>query len=335
MRVSVLNKAGETEVTDRPAPEPGPEQVLVRVASVGVCGSDVHYFEHGRIGSYVVREPLILGHEASGVIEQVGSDVDPSRVGQRVSIEPGVPCRSCQYCLSGHYNLCPKVEFYATPPFDGAFAELVLTHHAFAHPVPDALSDDAAALIEPLSVALWAAQRASVTAGDVVLVTGAGPVGLLMVAVARALGAAKVYACDINEQRLAVASRMGATDVVHGSFADSQLQEPTVLLEGSGHPGATIDGIKALAPAGRAILVGMGGDELNLPLSRVQERELIITGTFRYAGTWPAAIELAASGAIDLDALVSGYFGLDQVPDALQAAKKDPSFLKAMVRPAD
>lgn len=335
MRVSVLNKAGETEVTERPVPEPGHDQVLVRIASVGVCGSDVHYFEHGRIGSYEVREPLILGHEASGVIEQVGSSVDPSRIGQRVSIEPGVPCRSCEYCLSGHYNLCPEVEFYATPPYDGAFAELVLTHHAFAHPVPDSLSDDAAALVEPLSVALWAAQRAAVTAGDTVLVTGAGPVGLLMVAVARALGAANVYACDINAERLTVASRMGATDIVHGSFADAHLKAPTVLLEGSGHPGATIDGIMALAPAGRAILVGMGGDELVLPLSRVQERELIITGTFRYAGTWPVAIELVASGRIDLDALVSGYFGLDQVPDALQAAKKDPAFLKAMVRPAD
>lgn len=335
MRISLLNKAHETEVAERPAPEPGPEQVLVRVGSVGVCGSDVHYFEHGRIGSFEVREPLILGHEASGVIEQVGTGVDPARIGQRVSIEPGVPCMSCAICLSGRYNLCPKVEFYATPPFDGAFAELVLTHHAFAHPVPDSLSEDAAALIEPLSVALWAAQRAAVSAGDVVLVTGAGPVGLLMVAVARALGAAKVYACDINAERLSVATSMGATDLVHGSIADADLPAPTVLLEGSGHPGATVDGILALAPAGRAVLVGMGGDELMLPLSRVQERELLITGTFRYANTWPAAIELAASGRIDLDALVSGHFGLEQVPEALQAAKNDPTFLKAMVRPAD
>lgn len=335
MRVSLLNRAHETQLAQRPAPEPAPEQVLVRVGSVGVCGSDVHYYEHGRIGSFEVREPLILGHEASGVIEQVGEGVDPSRIGQRVSIEPGVPCRSCEMCLSGHYNLCPRVEFYATPPFDGAFAELVLTHHAFAHPVPDSMSEDAAALIEPLSVALWAAQRAQVSAGDVVLVTGAGPVGLLMVAVARALGATKVYACDINADRLAVASSMGASDTVHGSFAEADLPAPTVLLEGSGHPGATIDGIMALAPAGRAILVGMGGAELALPLSRVQERELIVTGTFRYANTWPAAIELVASGRIDLDALVSGHFGLDQVSEALQAAKKDPAFLKAIVRPAD
>jgi L-iditol 2-dehydrogenase len=336
MRVSVLRGAGDLVVEERPEPVPGPNEVLVRVASVGVCGSDVHYFEHGRIGSYVVDSPLVLGHEASGEVVATGSSVTRLTVGQRVSIEPGVPDFTCAQCLAGRYNLCVGMRFFATPPYDGAFAELVTVHEQFAHPVPDGLSDDAAALLEPLSVGLWACHKGQVGAGSRVLVTGAGPVGLVAMQSALALGAASVVVTDVNEHRLALARELGATEVVDTSntplFATGLAVD--VLLECSGHPGATADGIRVVAPAGTVVLVGMGGDEMPLPVSLVQERELTVTGTFRYAHTWPAAIALAASGRIELDRLVTGHYGLDQVAEALSVGRNDPHAVKPMVRPA-
>jgi L-iditol 2-dehydrogenase len=308
--------------------------VLVRVASVGVCGSDVHYYERGRVGSYVVSSPLVLGHEASGTVVDIGSEVTLLAPGQRVSIEPGVPDLSCEECLAGRYNLCPGMRFFATPPIDGAFAELVTVHELFAHPVPDELSDDAAALLEPLSVALWACRKGEVGPGSRVLVTGAGPVGLLAAQSALALGAAEVTVSDVNPARLALARELGATGV-HDARTGPPApdREPDVLLECSGHAAATAAAIRTVARAGRVVLVGMGADELALPLSRVQERELVVTGTFRYAHTWPAAIALASSGRIALDRLVTGHFGLEDVEGALTAASRDSTVLKPVVRP--
>lgn len=336
MRVSVLYGAGALGVEERDDPRPGPRDVVVRVASVGVCGSDVHYYEHGRIGSYTVDAPLVLGHEASGVVVETGPEVTRLDVGQRVSLEPGVPDFTCPECLAGRYNLCHGMRFFATPPIDGAFAELVTTHELFAHPVPDTVTDDGAALLEPLSVGLWACHKASVGAGSRVLVTGAGPVGLMAAQVARALGAAEIVVTDVNPHRLQLARELGATQVVDARSQDVTESgvEPDVLLECSGHPAATSQAIRAVARAGRVVLVGMGGDELVLPLSRVQEYELTVTGTFRYAHTWPAAVALAASGRVELDRLVTGRYGLDQVEEALTVARKDPHAVKPVVTPA-
>lgn len=338
MRVAVLNSPGDVEVVERPTPTPATDEVLVRVLTVGVCGSDTHYFDHGRIGRFVVESPLVLGHEASGVIEAVGGSVEGSRVGQRVSVEPGVPCRACEQCLAGRYNLCPDMVFHATPPVDGSLAEYVTIHHAFAHAVPDSVSDEAAALLEPLSVGVWACRKGDVGPGSRVLITGAGPIGLVCVQVARACGASEIIVADLNEDRLAIATELGATRTITSgrqSIADGYAGRPApeVLLECSGHPGATGDGIRALAPAGRAVLVGMGGDELPLPLSVVQERELVVTGTFRYAGTWPTAIALAASGQVDLERLVTGRFALADTAAALTAARDTPGAIKSVITP--
>jgi L-iditol 2-dehydrogenase len=340
MRVAVLNRPGEVAVVDRPTPEPGPDEVLVRVHAVGVCGSDTHYFDHGRIGRFVVESPLVLGHEASGVIEGVGSHVDPARVGERVSIEPGVPCRQCVQCLAGRYNLCPDMVFHATPPVDGSLAELVVIHHAFAHAVPDSVNDEEAALLEPLSVGIWACHKGMAGPGSRVLVTGAGPIGLVCVQVARACGASEVVVSDVNAERLAVAMELGATDAfLSGSVTLEDWYAgrpaPEVLLECSGHAGATLDAIRVLAPAGRAVLVGMGGDELALPLAVVQERELLVTGTFRYANTWPTAIGLVASGQVDLARLVTGRFPLTESAAALTAARDTPGAIKAVINPQE
>jgi len=335
VRVSVLLAAGELAVQERPDPVPGPHEVLVRVASVGVCGSDVHYFEHGRIGRFIVDAPLVLGHEASGEVVGLGSSVSRLTMGQRVSLEPGVPDFACSQCLAGRYNLCTDMRFFATPPIDGAFAELVTMHELFAHPVPDRLSDDAAALLEPLSVGLWACQKAGVAAGSRVLVTGAGPVGLVAAQCALALGAAEVTVTDINQHRLQLARDLGATatvDTATSSLSDSGV-EPDVLLECSGRPEAITAALPTVARAGRVVLVGMGSDDLPLPISRIQEYELTVTGTFRYAHTWPAAISLAASGRVQLDALVSGHYDLDHVREALTANRSDPQAVKPVVRP--
>ena len=336
MRVSVLRAAHDLAVEERPDPVPGPHEVLVRVASVGVCGSDVHYFEHGRIGSHVVDAPLVLGHEASGEVVGVGPAVTRLSLGQRVSVEPGIPDFTCGQCLAGRYNLCEDMRFYATPPIDGAFAELVTVHEQFAHPVPDRMTDDAAALLEPLSVGLWACRKAAVGPGTRVLVTGAGPVGLVAAQAALALGAASVAVTDVNPHRLALALDLGVTEAVDVSETPvgASGREVDVLLECSGHPAATADAIRAVAPAGTVVLVGMGGDEMTLPVSRIQERELTVTGTFRYAHTWPGAIALAASGRVRLDRLVTGHYGLDQVADALSVARTDPHAVKPMVVPA-
>jgi L-iditol 2-dehydrogenase len=335
MRASVLRGPGDVVVEERAVPQPGPGEVVVRVSSVGVCGSDTHYYDHGRIGRFVVDSPLVLGHEAAGEVAALGPGVAALAVGQRVSVEPGVPDLTCPQCLAGRYNLCPNMRFFATPPIDGAFAEYVVVHEAFAHPVPETISDDAAALLEPLSVGIWACRKGRVGAGSRVLITGAGPIGLVSVQAALAFGATDVVVSDVNPARLALARDLGATEVVDARTVrvTDLPRPPEVLLECSGHPAATADAIRALDRAGRAVLVGMGGDELPLPLSVVQERELELTGTFRYAGTWPTAIALVAAGRIDLDRLVTGTYRLDQAEDALTAGRRDPQSVKVVVHP--
>ncbi len=336
MKVSVLRGVHDVGLEEREIPEPKADEVLVKIGSVGVCGSDIHYYEKGRIGPYVVDSPLVLGHEAGGVVTAVGTNVSSLTVGQRVSIEPGVPCRNCPQCLSGHYNLCPDVRFFATPPYDGAFSEYVAMPASFVFAIPDSLSDDAAGLIEPLSVGVWACQRAGVGPGSHVLVTGAGPIGLIAAQAARAFGADSVTVTDVNPHRLALAEKLGlrSIDVSQTALAEAGI-EPTVLLECSGNARATWDAVSVMARAGYVVLVGMGGDTVELPLSYVQDRELIITGAFRYANTWPTAIELVASGRVDLDSMVTGHFGLDDAEAALTAVHDDPASMKVIVRPGD
>lgn len=332
---ALLMRVGAVEVQPGDVPEPGPTQVLIEVAAVGFCGSDVHYYDHGAIGDFVVREPLVLGHEASGVIREVGSGVTDREIGQRVALEPQQTCGRCKQCQAGRYNLCPAVEFFATPPIHGAFAQYVVLEASRAHPVPDSMSDEAAALVEPLSVGVWACQKANVQPGDRVLVTGAGPVGLLCADVARARGAAWVGVSDTNDRRLQVAAARGATQTVNALAGPliEQIDPVDVILECSGAAPAVQGGFAVAAPAARIVMVGMGSATMELPVALIQVKELTVTGTFRYANCYPAAIALAASGAVDLDGLVTSKFGLEQVAEALSAAKTDPNTLKPVVYP--
>ena len=327
---AVLHGPHDVRIEDRAVPRPAAGQVLVEVRATGICGSDVHYYEHGRIGDYVVRAPMVIGHESAGTVVEVGDGVDPGRVGQLVALEPGVPCRRCRQCLRGRYNLCPFVVFLATPPVDGSISRFVAIDAAFAHAAPPGSTAEQAAMAEPVSVGIWAARKVGLTAGDRVLVTGAGPIGLLAGQVARALGADVPVLTDLSDFRLARARQLGLRTV----RADVALEEEfDVLLECSGAPAAFRTGLAALAPAGRVALVGMGADSVALDVPLVQGRELTITGVFRYADTYPLALRLIASGAVDVDAVITHRFAIEDTEDALTLARRDHESLKAIVHP--
>jgi L-iditol 2-dehydrogenase len=332
--VAALHGPHDVRLETRAMPELGERDVLVEVHSVGVCGSDVHYYEHGRIGSFVVEQPLVLGHEVSGVVVERGPRAVKHPVGQRVALEPGVPCGRCTECRTGRYNLCTDVRFFATPPIDGAFARYVAIHEDYAFALPDELSDDAGALLEPLSVGIWACRKGGVGLGDRVLVTGAGPIGNLAMQVARAAGATTIVIADVNPERLARAVELGATRAIDVSDRGLTPDDGPfdVLLECTGSEAFTGDAIQALRPAGTAVLVGMGpGLEARFPIAAMQAREITLVGTFRYANTYAVAIALAAAGRVDLDGVVDAHFPLEEVDQALRAGRENPTLLKIVV----
>lgn len=334
MRASVLISQGVLALEHRPLPTVESDQVLVRVTAVGVCGSDVHFFNDGHLGDWVVDEPMVLGHESGGVIVAVGDGADLSRIGQRVSIEPQRPVHTSRESLAGRYNLDPGMRFYATPGVDGAFQEYVVIQSHFAFDVPDSISDDAAALMEPLSVAIATAQKAGFTVGSRVLITGAGPIGIITAQVARAYGASEIIVSDVAAERREQALRFGATRTIDPLVDDVASLGLGVdsFVDASGAEAAVKGGIRAVRPGGTVVLVGMGAAEIALPIPVIQNNELIVTGVFRYANTWPTAIALVESGKVDLDALVTGHFGLDDVEGALRSTAS-PSTLKSVVNP--
>lgn len=377
MRAAVLDPGGTVAVVERPRPSPAETDVVVDVSAVGICGSDLHYYEHGRIGDYVVDAPIVLGHESAGVVAAVGDDVTDLSVGDRVALEPGVPCRACEYCRSGRYNLCPDVEFMATPPHDGAFAEAVAWPADYAYRLPDSVDERSGALAEPVSVALHACRRGDVGAGDDVLVTGGGPIGLLCAAVADALGAGEVVLSEPVEAKRSLARDRGVTaavdptwpdDTENGSGAGSNAVSTTsseerseyrsaarsddppedrsddspdelprdgvdVAIEATGDPDALEDCLAAVRRGGTVVCVGLGPDaELPLDVVDLVDRELTLRGSFRFANTYPAAIDLLADGAVDADGLVDFEAGLDDIGDAFECAAA-PDLVKGMIRP--
>lgn len=330
MRAAVLVEPNRIEMQDRPIPRPGPGDVLVRVSSVGVCGSDTHYYRHGRVGGFVVESPLVLGHEAAGTIVAVGSGVDPSRVGQRVSIEPQRPDPDSDETRRGLYNLCPHMRFFATPPVDGALCDYVTIGAEFAHPVPESMSDDAAALCEPLSVGIAAVRKAGIEGGSRVLITGAGPIGIVVAQVARAYGATEIIVSDPDAARREQVREFGATTVLDPTAEPLGELGVDAFIDASGAPAAVADGIRTVRPAGTVVLVGSGAESMELPTQVIQNRELILTGVFRYADTWPTAIALVESGRVDLDAMVTARFPLERAAEALDS-DRTPGSVKTVV----
>lgn len=336
MKASYLLEPGKLELRDIPVPSPGPKEVLVRIEAVGSCGSDTHFYKTGAIGELVVRSPIILGHEASGVIVSVGQGVDESRVGELVAIEPQTPCRTCEYCKIGDYHLCPNVEFFGAWPIHGAFAEYVLIANDFAYAVPAGMSAEQAALVEPVSVALHACRKAGVTAGSSVFITGAGPIGVMMTQVARAFGATRVVVSDPAEPRRKFVEKKGASETLDPAVGNlsAYAEKFDIYIDASGNTSAILAAISVVRRSGRVILVGMGLSEVPLDFAHLQQREIQISGTFRYSNTWPVAISLIATGAIDTDGIVTSRHGLDEVEAALLSASRNPDAIKAMVIPS-
>lgn len=332
MKASFLDKSKRIYTEEVAVPTLDADQVLVKVESVGICGSDVHYYKHGAIGPYIVEKPIILGHELSGVITAVGSDVAQSRIGSRVAVEPQRACKVCKQCQAGRYNLCPDIEFYATPPVNGAFCEYVKIQSTFAYDIPANISFDAAALVEPMSVCIWAAQKAQIKNDTTVLIAGAGPIGVIMAQVARAFGASEVVVTDVVDSRLDFVKKYGATKTINTSKESLGSNKFDVFVDACGIPSAVHAGILSTGPAGRALLVGLGSDEILLPISHIQNNEIMVTGVFRYTNTWPIGIEFLASGKVNLDAIVTHHFGLDEVEQGLKTTAL-PGAMKVLIHP--
>jgi len=337
MKAAILNKPKELVVKDIPEPEYGDNEVLVNIKEVGICGSDVHYYNRGRIGDYVVRKPIILGHESSGIIAGVGKNVKNLKVGDRVTIEPGVPCYKCEYCIKGDYNLCPDVKFMATPPYDGAFVEYVTYDPNFVYKLPENVSLTSGALIEPLSVGYSASKRAKITPGDNVLILGSGPIALSILEMVKVSGASKIYITDINNFRLEIAKKHGAYKTINVKETDlfRELKGIRVdsVIEASGAESSIINSVKLVKPGGTVVWVGMGKDDINIPYSVITSKDLEIEGIFRYKQTYPPLISLLETGKIEIEDTVTHYFKLEEIKKAFEiACNPDIDKLKIVIK---
>ncbi|WP_338596105.1 alcohol dehydrogenase catalytic domain-containing protein [Saccharopolyspora sp. SCSIO 74807] len=330
-RAAVLHAPEDVRVQEV-EPEPlRPGAVRIAVAATGLCGSDLHYYADGRNGPNVLRTPTVLGHESAGSITEIGDGVDPDLLGRLVAAEPARPCRRCETCASGRYNLCPAGRCFGSPPTHGTIRSSVVVDAELAHAVPQNVDPAEAALVEPLAVACWAARRAGIVSGSSVLVTGAGPIGQLAVAAARAAGAARIVLTDVDPRRLASAAGAGADEVLDTS-AD---QLPTGFdhqLECSGAPEALAPA--ALVPGGVLALVGVPAGRAPSPelLAAAQRWEIDVRGCFRYGpGAFRAAVGMVRAGRVDLARMVTGRFPLEQTGVALHTALTDRDHLKIAV----
>ncbi|MGW2340891.1 NAD(P)-dependent alcohol dehydrogenase [Streptomyces sp. NPDC001661] len=341
-RAAVLHGPKDLRTEDRPVPEPGDGEVLVAVRAVGLCGSDLHYYEHGENGPNVLRQPTVLGHEPAGYV--VGRGTGDLSDGTPVAVEPAHPCGRCALCRAGRYNLCPSGTCFGSPPTNGALTEHIAVPRDFVHPLPAGLDVKLGALVEPLAVAVHAVRRAAVAPGERVLVTGAGPIGVLVAQVAAASGAL-VTVSDVAPARREFAARLGAETVDATALTpDPQrahaLAEPDgydTVLDCSGVGPALVSGIRALRPGGTAVVVGNPNrSETELPLAWMQRQEMSLLTSFRYAaGDFAAAIRLAGSGRVRLDGLVTAEFPLERAAEALHTALTDRTQMKVLVTPGE
>jgi L-iditol 2-dehydrogenase len=323
-------------------PEPKAHQILVRVKSIGVCGSDVHYYQHGRMGPFAPTEPLVLGHESAGEVVACGPAVHGFTQGDRVSLEPGIPCGACEQCKRGHYNLCAAVYFMGSAPNQhGAFRQYVAWDPRMAYRLPPEVSLEEGALLEPLAAASYAVRLGGVAPGHRVVVFGSGPIGLLITRMARIAGASQVLVSDVEPARLAKAKDFGATAVVNAKTDDvlEAIRAMTngdgadVVFEAAGAPASHQMSLEAAVRGGTVVFVGwLANGELSLNLHAIGTRELTIKGMFRYRNVYPEAIRLLSAGLVDLKGLITGRYPLDRVVEALEEAlARKPGTLKIMI----
>jgi L-iditol 2-dehydrogenase len=292
--------------------------------AVGICGSDLHYYAHGRIGSFVVEFPFILGHECAGTVVDKGASVKHLEIGDRVALEPGVPCGSCEFCRSGRYNLCPDVQFLATPPYQGCLMNYIAHKADFAFKLPPQVSAIEGALVEPLAIGINAALTGGVQIGDTVVIFGAGCIGLVTLLAAKASGAARVIVVDVIDKRLAVAARMGA-EIVNARQADTvtRVLEMTggrgarVIIDCAGTRATIAQTVQVAKAGGKIVWVGMATDVIDgLPLGPISAKELTITSIFRYKNLYPLTIQAIAEKKIDIGGIVSNQYRFEDTPRA-------------------
>jgi L-iditol 2-dehydrogenase len=343
MKSLYLHAIGDLRLREEPIPElTQPGDVLVRIAAVGICGSDCHFYQRGRIGPYVVKDPLILGHECSGTVAAVGPEVTHLQPGDAVTIEPGVPCRQCRRCREGRYNICEKeVVFMATPPWHGAFREYVVWPADFVFKLPEGASLEDGAMIEPLAVGVHACRRGGVQPGRSAAIIGAGPIGLLAAQAAAAYGAWPVVCTDVIPERLRLADRfgMGAVDAA-GPDAVQAVRAAAgggadVVIETAGTAATMQQAMAMVKTGGVVVWVGMPPvDEATLPVMDQLAREYDVRSVFRYANCYPPALSLVAAGKTDLASLRTHEFPLEKAEEAIRLViERKSEAIKVLVRP--
>ena len=341
MKAAVLHKIRDLRIEELPRPKPASDEVLVRMRAVGVCGSDLHFYHEGHIGERFVERPYVLGHEASGEIVELGSAATNLTVGDRVALEPGIPCRRCAWCKRGEYHLCPTRAFQSGPHTNGFFCEYTAIPADYAFRLPENLDYTEGAMIEPFVVGLHATWRAGVQPGQTALVLGAGPIGLMTLQAASAHGATTTIVVDVIETRLRLAKTLGATHILNATEVKTveQVQRLTggvgadVVFETTGAIPAIQQSVWAARRGGTVVFVGMSSEAV-LPFDtlRVTRAELTVKGVFTYANQFPKAIALAAAGRVNLRLPVTHTFPMEQIVEAFETSrtKKDVS-LKVMV----
>ncbi|WP_394689351.1 L-idonate 5-dehydrogenase [Hoeflea sp.] len=340
MKAIVAHAAKDLRLEDREMPVPGSGQVLLRMQTGGICGSDLHYYHNGGFGAVRLKEPMILGHEVSGTIETLGEGVTGLNAGQLVAVSPSRPCGACEYCQEGKQNHCLNMRFYGSampfPHIQGAFQQWLVADAAQCA-VADGLTAGEAAMAEPLSVVLHAASQAGDLLGKRVLVTGCGPIGLLAVLVARAAGAAQIVATDITEYTIGVARQIGA-DIVHNvAETPSSLQDYAsgkghfdVLFECTGVAPVVASTIPALRPGATMVQLGLGGD-MTLPVQAMTAKELQFKGSFRFHAEFFAAIDLMRNGRLDVKPLITHTLPLEKSIEAFDLASDRNQALKVQL----
>ena len=341
MRALVLERQHELKLRDIDLPlTVGPGDVRVRIHTVGICGSDVHYYTHGRIGSFVVEAPMVLGHEAAGTVVEVGAGVTNLKAGDSVCMEPGVPDVSSRASKLGLYNVDPAVTFSATAPAHGVLTAEVGHPAAFTYRLPDAVSFAEAAMVEPFAVGLQAATKARVQPGDTAVVTGAGPIGIMTALAALAAGCSRAIVSDFQPAKLAVAARYPGVEAVdlREASLEAAVKAATdgwgadVVFEASGAPKA-YEGIeRLLRPGGCVVLIGMPVEPVRLDVSSIAAKEIRIETVFRYANVFDRAVAMIASGKVDLTPLVTETFPFeDSIAAFERAAEGRPSDVKLQI----
>ncbi len=342
MKVAVMTGVGKMELTTAPVPTPADDEVLVKLEYVGICGSDLHYYEEGRIGGYIVEPPFVLGHEPGGVVVEVGRNVKHLKVGDRVALEPGKTCGHCEFCRTGRYNLCPDVVFFATPPVQGVFQEYVAHEAGLCFKLPDNVSTMEGALIEPLAVGFHAAKQGGAHYGQTAVVTGSGCIGLVSMMALKALGVSEVYVVDIMQKRLDKALELGATGVINSKEKDAAAEIAKLtngrgvdlVLETSGTEICANLAIDILVKGGTLVQVGYSrSGKMNLNTSLLLDKELTLASVFRYRHIYPIAIQAVAEGKVNLKGIVTDVFDLDHVQEAMDRSVNDKAnIVKAVIK---